>query len=425
MAVAAAATLLIAPPPANAGPDGCDSAHWVSNWSASPSDARPATEIGVTPARPQTYRVIATPHLGGDSVRIHLTNRFGKEPVTFTRVTVARQGIGAAVQPDSVNSALFGGRESITVAPGGDIVSDPVSIAFANFAPLAVSIYMDSAPSTVPGHDDGNATSYYTGAGSGDHASDAVGEAFVNATTRVPFLSQIDVLAAPDTATVVAFGDSITEGFVGADFLGNPRLDGVVDQNVRYPDFLQRRLDAAGRKLVVTNAGIGGDRLTRDAIPVMPRFGPSGLSRLQADVIAQSGVSDVIVLIGINDLGTPIGVGYEEMIDGYTTMIDQFHRAGLAVHLGTILPASNALLHGYISIPPADPVRMRINAWIRSQALADSVIDFDAALRDPGNPGVVDSRYVGADNLHPNPEGYRVMAEAIDIDRFAGSRCQS
>ncbi|MEV6072407.1 GDSL-type esterase/lipase family protein [Nocardia sp. NPDC052001] len=222
----------------------------------------------------------------------------------------------------------------------------------------------------------------------------------------------------------MAFGDSITEGFVGADFLGNPRVDGVLDQNVRYPDFLQRRLDAADRKLVVTNAGIGGDRLTRDAIPIMPRFGPSGLSRLHADVIAQSGVSDVIVLIGINDLGTPIGVGYEEMIAAYTTMIALFHRAGLAVHLGTVLPASNALLQGYLSIPPADPVRVRINAWIRAQRLADSVIDFDAALRDPGNPSVLNKRYAGADNLHPNPEGYRVMAEVIDIDRFAGSECQ-
>ncbi|MRH91712.1 GDSL family lipase [Nocardia sp. SYP-A9097] len=423
LAIAAAATMLIAPQRASAEPDGCTSAHWVSNWSASPSDARPAGEIGVAPARPQTYRVIATPHRGGESVRIHLTNRFGREPVTFTHVTVARQGAGAAVEPDSTHTALFGGRESITVAPGTDIVSDPVSIAFANFAPLAVSVYMDSAPTTIPGHDDGNATSYYTGAGSGDHAADAGADAFVNVTTHVPFVSQIDVLAAPDVSTVVAFGDSITEGHVGSDFIGNSKLEGVVDQNVRYPDFLQRRLDAAGRKLVVTNAGIGGNRLTRDTIPVMPRFGPAGLSRIQADVIAQSGASDVIVLIGINDLGTPIGVSYEEMIDAYTRTVDQFHRAGLKVHLGTLLPASDTLLHGYISIPPADPVRMRLNSWIRTRALADSVIDFDAALRDTGNPSILDKRYASADNLHPNPEGYRVMADAIDIARFSGSKC--
>ncbi|WP_072751213.1 GDSL-type esterase/lipase family protein [Rhodococcus maanshanensis] len=412
----------------------CGDDHWVSNWSASPTNAIGGLEavaagVAVSPAGTgltsnQTHRVVVTPHRGGERVRIHLSNRFGSEPVTFTRVTIARQKDGAAVEPESVRQVLFnGGSESTTAAPGSEVVTDPVPIAFSAFEPLAVSIYVDRAPTDVTGHDLGNATSYLTAPGLGDHSMDTGADAFARTITRVSFVSRMDVVAPTDVTTVVAFGDSITDGHVGNDPLGAPKTVGVVDQNVRYPDFLQRRLDEAGGRAVVTNAGIGGNRLTRDTPSEFPKFGLSGVSRAQADVINQAGVSDVIVLMGINDIGTPIGVTYEEVVAGYTNVIDQFHGAGLSVHLGTLLPASNSVTHGALSIPPAEPVRARINSWIRSQRLSDSVIDFDAALRDPDNHSILDRRYASTDNLHPNPGGYKAMAAAVDIAKLAGDRC--
>ncbi|WP_083742833.1 GDSL-type esterase/lipase family protein [Rhodococcus sp. MTM3W5.2] len=400
---------------------GCGDRHWVSTWSASPTDADEATGSAI-PGGGQTYRVVVTPHRGGDSARIRLSNRFGSEPVTFTRVTVGRQTRGAAIDPDSVHPVTFdGGNASTTAAPGTDILTDPVPITVEGFEPLSISIHTDGRVGRVTGHASGNATSYYTPSGVGDHTSDAAGDAFSHTTTRVPFVSQVDMLAPAGVATVVAFGDSATDGHVGADFLGNPRVDRVVDQNVRYPDFLQRRLDDAGGEVVVTNAGIGGNRLLSDGM--VPALGRAGESRIEADVLAQSGVTDVIVWIGMNDLGMPIGASYEQLVAGYTRVVDRLHDAGLRAHLGTMMPASNSLAAGLASFPPADPVRIRVNSWIRTQRLSDSVIDFDAAVRDPNNPSIIDPEYVSADNLHPTPEGYRLIADTVDIAEFVGNEC--
>ncbi|MFE3290392.1 GDSL-type esterase/lipase family protein [Rhodococcus sp. NPDC059234] len=400
---------------------GCGDHHWVSTWSASPTDSVGAIGSEM-PGGEQTYRIVVTPHRGGDSVRIRLSNRFGSEPVTFTRVTVGRQTLGAAIDPDSLRAATFdGGSTSTTAAPGTDIVTDPVPITVEGFEPLSISIHTDGRSRQVTEHASGNATSYYTPPGLGDHAADIAGDAFSHTTTRVPFVSQVDMPAPAGVSTVVAFGDSATDGHVAADFLGTPQVAGVVDQNVRYPDFLQHRLDEAGGEAVVTNAGIGGNRLLSDGM--VPALGRAGESRMDADVLAQSGVTDVIVWIGMNDLGMPIGASYEQLVAGYTRVIDRLHDAGLRVHLGTMMPASNGLADGLTSFPPSDPVRVRANSWIRSQRLSDSVIDFDAAIRDPNNPGILDRRYASADNLHPTPEGYRLIADTVDITKFVGNDC--
>ncbi|WP_081830498.1 GDSL-type esterase/lipase family protein [Rhodococcus sp. UNC363MFTsu5.1] len=402
---------------------GCGDRHWVSAWSASPTDAVEATGSGM-PGGDQTYRVVVTPHRGGDDVRIRLSNRFGSEPVTFTRVTVGRQTHSAAIDPDSVRPVTFdGGNTSTTAAPGTDILTDPVPITVEGFQPLSISIHTDGRAGRVTGHASGNATSFYTPPGLGDHTADIGGDAFSHTTMRVPFVSQVDMLAPAGVSTVVAFGDSATDGHVGADFLGNPQVDGVVDRNVRYPDFLQRRLDEAGGEVVVTNAGIGGNRLLSDGM--VPALGRAGESRIEADVLDQSGVTDVIVWIGMNDLGMPIGAPYEQLVAGYTRVIGRLHDAGLRVHLGTMMPASNSLAAGLTSFPPADPVRVRVNSWIRSQHLSDSVIDFDAAVRDPNNPSIIDPEYASADNLHPTPEGYRLIADTVDITEFVGNACHS
>ncbi|MBP1161104.1 MULTISPECIES: GDSL-type esterase/lipase family protein [unclassified Rhodococcus (in: high G+C Gram-positive bacteria)] len=418
---ALAATSVTATAWAGAPGAGCGDRHWVSTWSASPTDAVESTGPE-TPGGEQTYRVVVTPHRGGDSVRIRLTNRFGSEPVTFTRVTVGRQTQGAALDPDSVRPVTFaGGSTSTTVAPGADVASDPVPITVEGFEPLSISIHTDGRSGQVTGHASGNATSYYTPPGLGDHTADLAGDAFSQTTTRVPFVSQVDMLAPAGVTTVVAFGDSATDGHVGADFFGTQQVAGVVDQNVRYPDFLQRRLDEAGSDVVVTNAGIGGNRLLSDGL--VPALGRAGESRIEADVLTQPGVTDVIVWIGMNDLGMPIGAPYEQLVTGYTRVIDRLHDAGLRVHLGTMMPASNGLADGLTSFPPADPVRVRVNSWIRSQRLSDSVIDFDAAVRDPNNPSILERRYASADNLHPTPDGYRLIADTVDITEFTGNEC--
>ncbi|MET9213691.1 MULTISPECIES: GDSL-type esterase/lipase family protein [unclassified Nocardia] len=404
---------------AGAAPSTCGDTAWVGSWMAAPSDSLSAADPSLIPQlslSDQTYRVVITPHRGGSELRVHLTNRTRPIAMTVGHVTVGAQSAGAAVRPDSVREVTFGGERAVTIAPWSDVVSDPVRLGFEAFAPLAVSVHAPGLAVLPTEHFNGNATSYYSLPFAGDRTTDPSGAPLPLSTTAVPFVSGLDVRAPAAVSTIVAFGDSITDGYVSATYLGTPQDPSVIDRNVRYPDFLQRRLDAAGKPFSVLNAGISGNRVTRDGF--IPQFGPHAGARLQADVIDKAGVSEVIVLEGINDLGIPIGAGYDEVVAGYTGLIDRLHAAGLRVHLGTLLPTSNALLDGMATLPYANPVRQRINAWIRTQRLSDSVVDFDAALRDPANPDVLDPRYAGADNLHPNAAGYRAMAEAIDLDRF-------
>ncbi|GGK64117.1 hypothetical protein GCM10011591_40550 [Nocardia camponoti] len=389
---------------------------------AAPSDSLSVLDPALVPqlsVSNQTYRVVVTPHRGGSTVRLHLTNRTRPLPMEIGRVTVAVASENGAVQADSLRTVTFHGSTSATIAPWSDIVSDPVDLTTTAFGRVSVSVYVPGLAALPTEHFNGNATSYLTLPFAGDHTGATTSDAFPLRTTAVPLVAGLDVDAV-GVSSVVAFGDSITDGYVSATILGTPQEPSVVDRDVRYPDFLQRRIDAAGAPFSVLNAGISGNRVTRDGF--IPQFGPAANARLQADVIDKAGVTDVIVLEGINDLGIPIGASADEIIAGFTTLIDRLHRAGIAVHLGTILPASNAIADGMLTLPYSPPVRQRVNAWIREQRLSDTVVDFDAALRDPANPDILAARYAGPDNLHPNAAGYARMAEAVALDRLVGCR---
>lgn len=405
------------PPPAA----DCTGTRWAGSWMAAPSDSFGIVDASIRPQLPvsdQTYRLIITPHRGGSVLRVHLTNRTRPVPVDLAHVTVALQAAGAAVHPDSLREVTFDGNPGVTIGAWRDVVSDPVELPFAAWQPLAVSVYAPGQAVLPTEHFTAMATSYYSPPFAGDAAADPQGAQLSLATTTAPFVSGIDVLAPAEVATVVAFGDSITDGYVAGTALGIPQEPSVVDRNVRYPDFLQRRFDAAGLPFTVLNAGISGNRIGRDGF--VPWFADAAVRRVQQDVIDQAAVTDVIILEGINDLGIPIGASFEEVVAGLTALIDRLHAAGLRVHLATILPSSNALANGVLTLPNANATRVRVNAWIRAQQLSDTVVDLDAALRYPAYPDVLDPRYAGPDWVHPNAAGYQAMADAIDLGIFHG-----
>lgn len=402
----------------------CGATHWVGSWFAPPSDTTSLVDPYLSPTLAvgdQTYRIVITPHRGGGSVRVHLTNRFRPLPLTIAHATVALRSDGAGVQPDSLRTLTFDGAQDVTLAPGADIVSDPVDFPLTAWQPIVVGINAAGIAPIPTEHFNADATSYYTPPDTGDHTADPDGAAFGLSTTAALIASGVDVQAPADVATVVAFGDSITDGYISGNVIGTPQNPEAIDTNARYTDFLQRRFDDAGVPVSVLNSGISGNRVQAGGF--IPEFGPSGLDRLDADAISQAGVTDVIVAEGINDLGIPIAAGYDQLVAAYTTLITRLHAAGLRVHLGTLLPASNALTDGILTMPAADPVRIRVNDWIRTQQLSDSFIDFDAALRDPANPSTMDRAYAGPDNLHPNPTGYRKMADTVDLSTFSGGHC--
>ena len=397
----------------------CSSPAWVGSWIASPSDASAQS------LSDQTVRMIISPHLAGTVARVHLSNRFGHAPLSISHVTIGTAAAGGGIVPRTLRQLTFSGQRHVTIPAGADIVSDPVKTTILAFRKLAVSIAVHGTVQKPTEHSITREINYSTTAGSGDHTTDLTGRAFTasdgsHMSSGWYFLDGIDVRTTANTGAVVTFGDSITDGFQGRD---SPVTEDftTVGKEKRYPDFLQHRLDAAHIPLSVLNAGISGNRILKDG--QIPSFGPRALKRLNADAIHQAGVRDVIILEGINDIGqgSPGNPTVQQMIDGYKQLIARLHAAHLRVLLGTLTPSGGTVIPGYGVT--ADQTRVPVNHWIRTQKLADGVIDFDAAVRDPSDPSRLNPAYDGSDHLHFSAAGYRALAKTVPLRKLATPTC--
>lgn len=407
LAVLAAAVLAHAPD-AWAQP-GCEGSHWAGAWGTSPTDGRPGG------FQDQTLRMIVTPHHGGSGTRVRLTNRFGDRPVRFEHVHVALRQSGAELVPGSGRRLAFRGRQEVTIEPGASTVSDPVNLRFDAFQDLAVSMYAAHPTGPATEHLVAQQTSFLSAPGEGDHAADEAPKAFSATTTAWFFVEAVEVLAPKRVGTVVALGDSITDGLQRRVVPGVANSGGI-DLNERYPDFLARRLLRARGPdgPSVLNAGISGNRVLRDRLT--DQAGRSALARIDADVLASAGVTDVILLEGINDLGKTPRATPDDLIAGLKQLVGRLRAAGLNVLLGTLTPA------GGIRTSKANAGRKRVNEWIRTRRVP--VVDFDAAVRDPAHPSRLQPEYDSSDHVHPSSAGYRAMAHAVDLSALRGTRCR-
>jgi lysophospholipase L1-like esterase len=428
------ASLLATPGNATAAPlPHCSDRGWVGAWAAAPSDASRGTDTSdsfdtdqydqsLNPksvTRNETIRAILTPTFGGSTTRVRLSNRFGTVPVTFAHATIARRAAEAALVPDTTMALTFGGAQNVTVAPGRDVVSDPVGFSFEAFQPLAVSVYVAGDVGKPTEHYTARQTSYLTPEDAGDHTEDVDGGALTQRTTTRPFVTGIDVLAPRSNGAVVTLGDSITDGFQQPASTGAESQDSL-DADGRWPDVLARRLLAANRPLSVLNLGIAGNGVLRDGTALgSDVFGPAAIRRLDADVLSQAGVMTVILLEGINDLATPPTPTVGELLGGYRELIDRMHSRGLWVLLATMTPVG-----GFEGVAPdTEAKRQAANAWIREGSAADGVIDFDAAVRDPADPSRINPVFDGGDHLHFNLAGYLAMGNAVPLERLRDPAC--
>jgi lysophospholipase L1-like esterase len=347
-------------------------------------------------------------------VRIVLSNAFGTSPLVVGGAGVALRQKDAAVVAGSNRAVTFSGSPTTTVAAGAIALSDPVNLTVPALTDVIVDVFLpgDTATSTSPltTHAGALQTNYVSAAG--NHVGAA--EFPVAATTQSWFfLSAVDVAASAQTGGVVAFGDSITDGTLSTS-----------DTNNRWPDHLARRLMGPGRArgaqpMGVMNAGIAGNRLLSEVV------GPSALARFDRDVLAKSGVTHIVLLEGINDLGLA-GNGQPlptaaEILAGHRQIVARAHSHGIKVIAGTFLPFEGtnlgAIAPNYYS-PEKDGRRREINDAIRKGAPYDGVIDFEAALRDPGHPLQLLAKFKGADNLHLTDAGYEAMANAVNLARL-------
>ena len=381
-----------------------DRGNWVTSWYAAP---QPAWDCSfVLPMNVpavldhQTVRETVRLSSGGSRIRLVFSNRYGKEALAVGDVRV-----GSAGQAGDPARLTFSGATTTWIAPGASAISDPVPLAVPALARLQVSSYLPARTTVQTFHWGGQQTFTL-------HHGKSDGERFGG---RL-FLNAVLVDGAPGARTVVALGDSITDG-----------NGSTPDADRRWPDFLAQRLAAYG--VAVANAGISGARLLSDGM------GRSALARLDRDVLGQPGVSDVIVLLGINDIGWPGSpfapkerpVTLEALQTGYRQLAAAVHARGLRITVGTLAPFEDALagtpFAGHYSLEK-EGLRQQLNDWLRSAGLFDAVVDFDAVLRDPRQPRRIRPEFDSGDHLHPGDAGYRAMAEAIDITPLLRSRAK-
>ncbi len=354
----------------------------------------------------QTVRNIVYTSVGGSGLRVRLSNTFGTAALRVGRVSVGVELTGAQLVPGTTHPVTFGGHASVTLPAGAEAVSDPVSLQVSPQENLAVSVYLPMATGPATYHLSGQQTNYVA---SGNHAGSVSAAAYTTTATSWYFLDGVDVMSASTPGTVVAFGDSITDGATAQ-----------VGANDRWPNFLARRLDAAygANAPSVIDEGISGNRVLNDSAC----FGVSALARFSRDVLSQTGVRDVILLEGINDIGfsqTPntgcsvpnTNVSAGQIERGYLQIISAAHAHGLKIFGGTLTPFRGA---AYWS-PAAEAKREAVNNWIRTSGAFDGVIDFAKAVQSSFNPQYFNPAYNSGDNLHPNDAGYEAMGNAIDL----------
>jgi lysophospholipase L1-like esterase len=386
--------------------------HWVGTWAASPSpqltnDAMRKEKLDFDN---QTIREIVHISLGGDALRVRLSNAYGKTAVEVGAAHIALHGKGSAIVPGSDHALTFSGQSAVSIPSDAPVLSDPVKLKAPAGGELVVSLYFPK-PSVGAGiHYSAQQTSYIK---SGDVTAAASLDDAITSTSWV-FLTGVDVVAPESAATIVAFGDSITDG-----------TRSTVDANHRWPDTLVQRLLArhGKREIGVVDAGIGGNRILHDASENVA-FGVNALARFDRDVLSEPGVKYVIVLEGINDIGHPNSsapasetVSADQIIAGLKQLIARAHEHGLKIFGATLTPFEGTIYSGYYT-PEKDEKRRAVNAWIRTSNGFDGVIDFDKAVRDPNNPGRMLPAYDGGDHLHPSDAGYKVMGDAIDLALF-------
>lgn len=378
---------------------------WVASWAASPAppQAPPpgATGVGAlsTPTfDDQTLIQVVRLSAGGRAVRVRFTNEYGRAPLMIGAARVAVVGADGAPVVGGDHALTFAGLATATVPPGAPILSDPVDLPTKALSSLRIALYLPRKVERCTCHIIGGQTVQVSP--HGDYTQRPLPAASSGPSYRA-FLSAVEVQPRGTVPTIVAFGDSITDGYLS-----------TVNTNRRWPDRLAERLTAAGLSVAVVNAGIGGNRVLSDG--VIPIFGESALTRFDRDVLSLPGVTHVIVLEGVNDLGAKPSPSASDLIAGYRQLIARAHEHGIKVSLATILPYGGA---AYFRAD-GEAVRQAVNAWIRAGDGFEGVIDFDAAVRDPAKPERMQAALQSGDWLHPNDAGYRVMGDAVKLGLF-------
>lgn len=381
-----------------------DNGRWVASWASSPSLPTAKLPFDFWQPAPDVQGTIRY-HLrlsaGGTKVQIRLSGETQLQDVTIGSATIALADAQGRIDAATIRPLTFSGARSVRLPMGAPLLSDPLALTVKAGSVAIVSVYLP-AKVTLPQSDPNHVAEWAAGA-------DQTASVTLANTTSVSareIVSSVLVQSDQKARTIVAFGDSITDGFGAKD----PLLRG-------WPGQLARMLTEKGIANVgIANAGIGGNRVLRDEV------GQSGLARFDRDALAVPGVTDIVLLEGINDLGlsglkNPRAegnhptIGAQDLIAGYRQLIQRARSRGIKVHGATLTPFLGSTFPGYAT-PEKEKIRQAINQWIRTSGEFDGVIDFDAVVRDPSAPDHILAAYDCGDKLHPSDAGYAALAKA-------------
>jgi len=376
--------------------------NWVASWGCGPGFA-----IGQEFAD-QTLRQFVRLSVGGNRVRIRLSNETGTQPLVIGSAHVAVAGREkGTIDPSTDRVLTFAGSAKTSISPGSPVLSDPVDLPVQPLTKLAISLYLTRDTGSSVMHLLGEETSYLSSSG------DETGEVTIADASTVAeryFLTRVEVSSSTKAGTIVALGDSITDG-----------RGSTPDADRRWPDRLAERLNEQGLRLGIVNAGIAGNRVLHD-LPEMV-CGPSALSRFDRDVLSVPGVKFLIIFEGFNDITHPIAndlpeqtITTEQLIGGLKQLIARAHDHQIKVIGATELPCEGTPFYS----AEIEAKRQALNQWIRTGKAYDAVIDFEAVVRDPNHSTRVRPDYDSGDHGHLNDAGYRAMAEAVDLKLFMG-----
>jgi lysophospholipase L1-like esterase len=375
--------------------------HWVTTWGCAPQLTEPGN-LPPAPLASSTLRQFVHTTVGGKLLRVRFSNIFGTNSVTINSAHVAlAAGISSAVSGDinltTDKPLTFHGAVEVVIPRRETLYSDPVEFDLPALADVAVSTcFGNISATTITGHPGSRTTSFIV-------ASNVVSAASLTGAKKTAhwyIITGVEVLADSSSKSVVVLGDSITDG-----------RGSTTDGNNRWPDDLAQRFaaNASTTNVAVVNMGIGGGG-------IFGGLGPAAVNRFDRDVLNQNGARWLVVFEGVNDIGGDTsGTIAPNLIAAYTQFASKAHARNLRAYGATITPFGG---NGYYTTAH-EAARQTVNAWFRTNAVYDGVIDFDAVARNPVTLTNLISSYDSGDGLHLNPTGYKAMADAIDLNLFA------
>ena len=340
----------------------------------------------------QIFRV----SLKGSNIRIKFSNKYGTSLLKIQKAIISdikAQGT-SEINPDTIKSILFSGKEKVTINAGDEIYSDILDYPLKALSEVSISIYFGVVPNEITGHGNSITNSFIE---EGDKIENTIFSS-ENKTPHWYIVESIEVVSNYQEKTIVCFGDSITEG-VGS----------TNDMHNRWPDNLAEKLQKNPKfsNLGVANAGIGGNRICDE-----------GIERFEHDVLGIKGVKFIILLYGINDM-IHLNTTAAEIISAYKNIIVKAHKNNLYIYAGTILPVGK----WFTWIDEREKDRLEVNEWIRNTKKEDGgfddYFDFDEYLKDKNNQTNLAEEYDSGDRLHPSAKGHEAIANAINnLDIF-------